>query len=286
MAMSSISVVGNSLLLRLFRPGKRNYISLIAPVVMVVVFSIGFFQFAKFSSSMEGQSKTMQTASVEVATAVHEFVAGSRTQVFFSETNQPLLFLSTESLPDTFQVIEGTRLLQDRGVIIGNSDGMKMKQSGTIAGVGSDFLAVKNSEPLMVSGILAPTGTLIDEWHIVNRKTLDKMDDPSTRLRFIAEKEIIKGFYPIDAQRSIIPEQLQTSISGFDPVVLGGKTYLPVYLGSAESTMMKEAKLITGVGDRVENFFGNDVIIAGILPETKTFLDELHYVGPEFRFQE
>jgi len=53
MAMSSISVVGNSLLLRLFQPGKRNYISLIAPLVMVVVFTFGFFEFAKFSSGME-----------------------------------------------------------------------------------------------------------------------------------------------------------------------------------------------------------------------------------------
>ncbi len=50
MALSSISVVGNSLLLRFFRPGKRNYVSLVAPMVMVAVFSFLFFQFAKWSS--------------------------------------------------------------------------------------------------------------------------------------------------------------------------------------------------------------------------------------------
>ncbi len=52
MAMSSVSVVGNSLLLRFFRPGKRNYISLLAPLVMMIVFTFGFFEFAKFSSGM------------------------------------------------------------------------------------------------------------------------------------------------------------------------------------------------------------------------------------------
>ena len=52
MAMSSISVVGNSLLLRLFKPGKKNYISMIAPVFMVVVFTFGFVLFAKLSSGM------------------------------------------------------------------------------------------------------------------------------------------------------------------------------------------------------------------------------------------
>lgn len=56
MALSSISVVGNSLLLRWFRPGKRNIASLVAPLIMVLAFSVIFFQFAKVSSqSMEGK---------------------------------------------------------------------------------------------------------------------------------------------------------------------------------------------------------------------------------------
>lgn len=53
MAMSSISVVSNSLLLRYFRPGKKNYLSIIAPIVMVVVFSALFLQFASISSQMD-----------------------------------------------------------------------------------------------------------------------------------------------------------------------------------------------------------------------------------------
>jgi P-type Cu+ transporter len=52
MAMSSISVVANSLLLRFFKPGKKNYFSLVAPIVMVVIFTFGFILFAKLSSSM------------------------------------------------------------------------------------------------------------------------------------------------------------------------------------------------------------------------------------------
>lgn len=52
MAMSSISVVSNSLLLRLFRPAKRNYFSLVAPLIMVAVFTFGFFEFARLSSMM------------------------------------------------------------------------------------------------------------------------------------------------------------------------------------------------------------------------------------------
>lgn len=52
MALSSVSVVSNSLLLRYYKPGKRNYISDLAPIIMVILFSLLFFQFARFSSDM------------------------------------------------------------------------------------------------------------------------------------------------------------------------------------------------------------------------------------------
>ncbi|HEX8974346.1 MAG TPA: heavy metal translocating P-type ATPase [Patescibacteria group bacterium] len=52
MAMSSISVVGNSLLLKLFKSNKRNWISMVAPIVMIVMFTLGFIMFARFSSQM------------------------------------------------------------------------------------------------------------------------------------------------------------------------------------------------------------------------------------------
>ncbi|MFA4834282.1 MAG: heavy metal translocating P-type ATPase [Patescibacteria group bacterium] len=50
MALSSVSVVSNSLLLRRFHPQKRNYISLIAPIIMGVAFLSLFIAFAKWSS--------------------------------------------------------------------------------------------------------------------------------------------------------------------------------------------------------------------------------------------
>ncbi|MFA6534515.1 MAG: heavy metal translocating P-type ATPase, partial [Patescibacteria group bacterium] len=53
MAFSSISVVSNSLLLRRFRPGRRNYLSLIAPVVMAVVFTLVFIEFGRLSGGMK-----------------------------------------------------------------------------------------------------------------------------------------------------------------------------------------------------------------------------------------
>lgn len=52
MALSSVSVVSNSLLLRYFRPGRRNWISLAAPVMMALIFTLLFVQFGRLSSAM------------------------------------------------------------------------------------------------------------------------------------------------------------------------------------------------------------------------------------------
>ncbi|MBI3887523.1 cadmium-translocating P-type ATPase [Candidatus Microgenomates bacterium] len=53
MALSSVSVVGNSLLLKRYKPGKKNYLSDSAPYIMVIVFTLIFLQFARFSSIMK-----------------------------------------------------------------------------------------------------------------------------------------------------------------------------------------------------------------------------------------
>ncbi|MGE5392655.1 MAG: HAD-IC family P-type ATPase, partial [Candidatus Saccharibacteria bacterium] len=50
MALSSVSVVANSLTLKLYRPGRTNYVSLLAPVLMTGLFLLLFFEFAKFGA--------------------------------------------------------------------------------------------------------------------------------------------------------------------------------------------------------------------------------------------
>jgi Cu+-exporting ATPase len=51
MALSSVSVVSNSLLLRKYVPNKKNYLSMYAPYIMMVLFTVLFFEFARFSST-------------------------------------------------------------------------------------------------------------------------------------------------------------------------------------------------------------------------------------------
>lgn len=52
MAFSSISVVSNSLLLKYFKPGRRNYISMVAPYIMTLLFVLLFIEFGRLSGEM------------------------------------------------------------------------------------------------------------------------------------------------------------------------------------------------------------------------------------------
>jgi P-type Cu+ transporter len=52
MALSSVSVVTNSLTLKYFKPGRINWPSVLAPAVMVLIFTFAFIEFARISSAM------------------------------------------------------------------------------------------------------------------------------------------------------------------------------------------------------------------------------------------
>jgi Cu+-exporting ATPase len=277
MAMSSISVVGNSLLLRRFKPNKRNYLSLIAPIVMVVVFTFGFFEFAKLSSGMEDNGMKI-IVSVETATNLNQFVANGQTKINFAEGN-PKLILGADSLPGILQAQEGNLILSDNEIVIGYEEGMMMKKEKLINKVGDSLKDFFGLPSVKIVGILKPTGTIVDSYHFVNNTTLTKMTSVAV-VKHVAEKEIIKSFYFVTDTNK--PEKLKNNIQGFGNVSLGDKTYLPVYIGSSEAKMMIENKLISKVSDTIDNFFGNNVIVVGILPETKTILDMMHFVGVGF----
>jgi hypothetical protein len=91
-----------------------------------------------------------------------------------------------------------------------------------------------------------------------------------------------KMFYRVSGT---LPGELQGKISkdGFNPVYIGDKKYLPVYIGAKEAEVMLEEKLFSKEGDTLTGFFGNDVIVSKILPITGTDFDNYHVVGRDFK---
>ena len=277
MAMSSVSVVGNSLLLRYFKPNKRNYLSLVAPVIMIIVFTFGFFEFAKLSSGMESQGMKA-IVSAQTANTLNQFIAGNQTKINFSEGN-PKLILGADGIPDALKAKEGNLALNNDEMILGYNEAMMMKKENLIKSVGDSLKDFFGLPSVKIVGILEPTGTLVDDYHFVNNNTLAKMTNAG-EFKVIVESDGLELYYK--ESKESLPDNLKNKISNFDAVWLGSKKYLPVYIGYSDAVEMIKGKEFSKVGDVFDDFAGNSVIIAGILPETKTSLDMMHFVGPDF----
>ena len=278
MALSSISVVGNSLLLRLFRPA-----------FMVIAFSFMFFEFARFSSGMRVaavQLTTVEKPQVKVSKEViqqsKELFIESRGKVAFAE-NTPKLFLEVEPYEILgITLIEGRALIGPNEMIIGYDEAQMMQEEKLIKGAGDVLPNFFGVDEMKVIGILVKTGTEVDNYHLVSSETLDKIDGKAVIRTTVAPDGSSKVFYEVSGN---IPEQLVASLledSFNHPLSIGGKIYQPMYIGADEAAIMQKEKIFKKAGDLIGNFFGNDVIVAGILPATNTPLDSFYYVKSGF----
>ncbi len=287
MALSSVSVVVNSLLLKYFRPGKRNYLSMIAPGFMVVLFTLLFWQFAALSSQMPTEDKAensvVKTENTVTTQVGNQEVPNNKFKVVYAADGTPDLYM-TYGTGSKFVAKEGKASIDaDNEVIFGAIEGASMRKDNEFKNIGDEIPNFFGTDPGKVVGILADNNNLIDDAHIVSSKSFDQMSGQKIWLK-LAEN-VIKKFYVILDIPSI-PALLRDEIqmANFNPVIIGKNAYLPVIIGANEAKAMQNENLFKKEGDLLDNFFGNKAIVTRILPPTGTMLDDLHFVGKEFVF--
>jgi heavy metal translocating P-type ATPase len=283
MAFSSISVVSNSLLIRSFRPRKINWISLLAPAVMVIGFTVVFLEFASFSSRAMGAGAAFVAPPAVVSAANGLFSRGT-TEVVFTDGDAEFI-LGVDAIGPALLFAEGSGSLTENGVILGSQDALMMREEKEFSRIGETLEEFAGVPGFAVTGILAPTGTALDLAHVVKRSVLGSLP-PGVPIQVIDDEGALKYFYGGDM--SLLPENLRNAITKKPAlsIVRDGKSFAPIFIGSAEAAMMREKKLFRKPGDLIEGFFGNDVTIAGVLPETGTILDMFHFIpaGMKMRF--
>lgn len=176
MALSSISVVSNSLLLQSYKPGKKNTLSVIAPGVMIILFSFIFFEFTKLSSGMMTNKKIMNvTLSRESKTYIDQLLKNQKNKSYFVGKENKMFLEITQIDPQHLLLSEGVVQLKDNEMILGFDEGMMMKEEKLIQKTGdrlTDFFGVPT---MKVVGILKPTGTKLDKYHLVNSNTFKRL---------------------------------------------------------------------------------------------------------------
>jgi hypothetical protein len=169
-------------------------------------------------------------------------------------------------------------------MLIGAAEAAMMIEEGLFEQPGDVLAGFFGLPEIRIVGILEPTGTLLDEYHVVSSMTLDRMNMQAEVRTVVAGGEI-KLFYDVrgDNLPAIVSERVQTD--QLRPARVGEGAYVPMYIGSIEAGMMIEENMFRQEGDLIRGLFGNDVIVAGILPKTNTPLDLMHLISAEVSLQ-
>jgi hypothetical protein len=178
----------------------------------------------------------------------------------------------------------GNHLTEEYSMIIGSKEAEMMIDEKLIAKPGdtlTDFFGINTT----IGGILKETGTFIDDFHFLSKEQFNAIKGDTNKLSVrIKDENTSKLFYTFD-KRQAPPKNIKLAegnVFMFSKKIINNETYYPVLLGSAEAKMMREENLFSKPGDTIDNFFGKNVFIAGVLKETNSAVDMMHIVEPDF----
>jgi hypothetical protein len=203
-------------------------------------------------------------------------------KIAFTENNEMKLFATTENTVLSLFPTNGAAAPEENSMLLGFTEAEMMKSENLITGIGSElqnFFGINT----IVSGTLKKTSSFVDDTHFLSKKQFAQLQgyENIIILQFTPSKEP-KLFYLLDEKDPFvekIPEAILENYHTYDG-------YYPVILGFDEASMMLAEGLITGKGDTLENFFGKDAVIVGILPPTGTVQDMMHFVPKNYFTQE
>lgn len=273
MALSSVSVVANSLLLKNFNSKRVNILSVIAPVIMTLFFVFVFWEFSQFSTSTNPVVKSYATTVIGLTDGIKTYLSTTEVKIGFDARNFPKIMVDATGLPQGLRLKSGVMDFTNGGLVLGPTEANMMIREGLIKGVGSeltDFFGVKK---IRITGILEPTGTFLDEVHIVSQEAFASMtigkdlvikNDPKLGLLF---------YYQYDENN--IPPQLVGQIDVANPTTtIGGKEYEKMYVGYTDARLMMKLGLFEKLGSILDDKY----VIAGLPKKTYTMLDMMHFV--------
>jgi len=170
MALSSISVVGNSLILRRFTPGKKDYVSTLAPAFMAIAFTFMFIQFANVSSSMASGEKNMQTENTATMAVLAEKLLQKGNTKLVIKDGETKVFLEVSDI-GALKIAQGSYPQRIGDIILGAEEAEMMKKARIFQNVGDEIYGIFGLPRARIVGILAMTDTELDNYHIADKKT-------------------------------------------------------------------------------------------------------------------
>jgi len=256
---------------------------------MVALFLGVFIEFARFSSQMGGlvEAKSGLSAYIianpSVKTTINRLLVDNSQKIGFAN-NIPKLFLGISQLPPEIKLSEGSADLAPVGnVVLGSTEASMMQEEGLINGVGSEIPNFFGLSRMKVVGILAPTGTLLDEFHLFSQASFAGLTQAKSDI-LVAESPLadLELYYLYDSTN--VPQAISSSLNPSKTTyVLNGVTYLSTAFGYDEARLMMAEKEFQRLYDTIKDEYGSNLIVTGLPKKTLTSLDMMHFVPKVFR---
>ncbi|MGV8163083.1 MAG: hypothetical protein ACP5N2_07160 [Candidatus Nanoarchaeia archaeon] len=245
---------------------KPKLIPLIITVIIILAVSIAYF-------TLGNQNKGVMTNSDP---AIYEDL---KLKAVYADTGEVKIFaLAKNNALAMYETREGESIPEINTVVIGFEEAAMMREEKLFSKPGDTIQDLFGID-VTIGGILEKTSSPIDDFHFVSESNFNKVkgDDNTLFVKLDAE-EIPKLFYsyPYDMNTPLKFKLEEGNISSYAQHEILSETYYPLIIGSKEAKMMREEKLFSKPGDTIQDLFGNNFVVVGILAETNTSLDMMH----------
>lgn len=274
MALSSVSVVLNSLLLKV----RIKYFSFVSLSILLVAFTSIFISFASLNTTDKFE-KAYTLNNNEVLTSITEFVTNSKNKINITATPAPKIFLFNDNLPENIKLKSWVNSLKEWEMIIWYMEAKMMIDEWLIDGVWSELNNFFWIPKVKIVWILAKTDSAIDDVHILNTTAYNTLIWDSESLKYYGTpyKLAIRTFYIFD--ESNIPKFFQNQININD---IYDWKYQKMYVWYTDANMMENLWLVEWIWDKLDNFFGNKVMYYKKLRKNYSAYDMMHFLPKKY----
>ncbi len=200
--------------------------------------------------------------------------------IFGPDGAMNLLATTKNNAMATLNSEEGNSIPEEDSVVLGSQVAARLKNAGIFSESG-DIISSYFGISTTVEGILEKQNSIVDYISFLSATEFEKISGDADKVfSKITMDGSLKIFFKLLTNETL-PQKFKLaegSISGYELHDLDGEEYYPLILGAKEAKEMREEKLFTSTGDPIRDFFGKNFVVVGVLEETNTIIDYLHFV--------
>jgi hypothetical protein len=249
-------------------------------IAVMLVGTVGYFALGITGGMAGGASAgKMSNDSGTVDASVFD---GITYRVAFATDGTPKVFAHAKSAAlANLSAAEGVSIPDGGSMVVGSAEGEMMKEEKIFTKPGDALTNFFGIDRIEIGGILAPTGTFVDDLHFLSTHDYGNLTGEEGRVFSKLTPEKAPKLFYSQGVNETVPEKFvlaEGNMSGYAIHDLGGVEYYPLVLGSNEAGMMREEKLFETTGDEIRGFFGKNVVVVGVLETTNSSFDMMHFV--------